>query len=32
MKILAAEGNMNERMDTVLRRFRSRLSAYPPGM
>ena len=23
---------MNERMDTVLRRFRSRLSAYPPGM
>ena len=32
MKILAAEGNMNERMDTVLRRFRSRLNAYPPGM
>lgn len=32
MKKLAKKGNMNERIDTVLRRFRSRMSSYPPGM
>ena len=32
MKQLAGKGNMNQRMDAVLYRFRSRMSAYPPGM
>ena len=32
MKTLAKKGNMNERIDVVLRRFRSRMSSYPPGM
>ena len=32
MKKLAARGNMNERIDTVLHKFRSRMSSYPPGM
>lgn len=32
MKQLAGRGNMNQRMDKVLYRFRSRMSAYPPGM
>ncbi|MBQ5311181.1 MAG: glutamate synthase, partial [Oscillospiraceae bacterium] len=32
MKKLAKRGNMNERIDTVLRKFRSRMSSYPPGM
>ena len=32
MKKLAKRGNMNERIDIVLRKFRSRMSSYPPGM
>lgn len=32
MKRLAKKGNMNERIDTVIRRFRSRMTSYPPGM
>ncbi len=32
MRKLAKKGNMNERMDVVLRRFRSRMISYPPGM
>ncbi len=32
MKTLAKKGNMNQRIDVVLRRFRSRMSSYPPGM
>ncbi|MBQ9156829.1 MAG: FAD-dependent oxidoreductase [Eubacterium sp.] len=32
MRKLAKRGNMNERIDIVLRKFRSRMSAYPPGM
>jgi len=32
MKKLAARENMNERIDTVLHKFRSRMSSYPPGM
>lgn len=32
MKKLAKRGNMNERVDVVLRKFRSRMTSYPPGM
>ena len=32
MKRLAKKGNMNQRIDVVLRKFRSRLNSYPPGM
>ncbi|MDO5132901.1 MAG: NAD(P)-binding protein [Eubacteriales bacterium] len=32
MKTLARKGNMNQRIDVVLHRFRSRMSSYPPGM
>ena len=32
MRRLAKKGNMNERMDVVLRKFRSRMTSYPPGM
>ena len=32
MKKLTIRGNMNERMDVVLRKFRSRMTSYPPGM
>ena len=32
MKKLARKGNMNERIDTVLQKFRSRMTSYPPGM
>ena len=32
MKKLAKRGNMNERIDVVLRKFRSRMTSYPPGM
>ncbi len=32
MKKLAKRGNMNERIDIVLHKFRSRMSSYPPGM
>ena len=32
MRRLVKRGNMNERIDTVLHRFRSRMSSYPPGM
>ena len=32
MKKLARRGNMNERIDVVLRKFRSRMTSYPPGM
>ena len=32
MRKLAKRGNMNERMDVVLRKFRSRMTSYPPGM
>ena len=32
MRHLAQRGNMNERIDTVLHKFRSRMSAYAPGM
>ena len=32
MRKLAEKGNMNERIDVVLRKFRSRMSSYPPGM
>ncbi|MBQ9606610.1 MAG: FAD-dependent oxidoreductase [Lachnospiraceae bacterium] len=32
MKRLNERGNMNERIDVVLHRFRSRMSSYPPGM
>ena len=32
MRRLAKKGNMNERIDVVLRKFRSRMSSYPPGM
>ncbi|MBR4720114.1 MAG: FAD-dependent oxidoreductase [Lachnospiraceae bacterium] len=32
MKKLAKKGNMNERIDVVLRKFRSRMTSYPPGM
>ena len=32
MKRLAKKGNMNQRIDVVLHKFRSRLNSYPPGM
>ena len=32
MKTLATKGNMNERIDVVLQKFRSRMTSYPPGM
>ncbi len=32
MKKLKANGNMNERIDNVLYKFRSRMKSYPPGM
>ena len=32
MKKLTKKGNMNQRIDVVLRKFRSRLNSYPPGM
>ena len=32
MKKLTKRGNMNERIDVVLRKFRSRMTSYPPGM
>lgn len=32
MKKLSKRGNMNERIDVVLRKFSSRLTSYPPGM
>ena len=32
MKRLAKRGNMNQRIDVVLHKFRSRMSSYPPGM
>ena len=32
MKKLAKRGNMNQRIDVVLRKFRSRMTSYPPGM
>ncbi len=32
MQKLAAKGNMNERIDVVLRKFRSRMTSYPPGV
>ena len=32
MKKLAKKRNMNERMDIVLQKFRSRMTSYPPGM
>lgn len=32
MRKLAKRGNMNERIDVVLRKFRSRMTSYPPGM
>lgn len=32
MKKLSIRGNMNERIDIVLRKFRSRMTSYPPGM
>ncbi|MBQ6575520.1 MAG: FAD-dependent oxidoreductase [Lachnospiraceae bacterium] len=32
MQRLAAKGNMNERIDVVLRKFRSRMTSYPPGV
>ena len=32
MKKLTPKGSMNERIDTVLYKFRSRMKSYPPGM
>lgn len=32
MRKLAKRGNMNERIDVVLRKFHSRMTSYPPGM
>ncbi|MBQ7588575.1 MAG: FAD-dependent oxidoreductase [Lachnospiraceae bacterium] len=32
MRKLTKKGNMNERIDIVLRKFRSRMTSYPPGM
>lgn len=32
MRKLAKRGNMNERIDVALHKFRSRMSSYPPGM
>ena len=32
MRKLNKRGNMNDRIDVVLRKFRSRMTSYPPGM
>ena len=32
MQKLARRGNMNDRIDVILRKFRSRMTSYPPGM
>ncbi|MBR6897719.1 MAG: FAD-dependent oxidoreductase [Lachnospiraceae bacterium] len=32
MKKLAKQGNMNQRIDVILRKFSSRMNSYPPGM
>lgn len=32
MRKLEKRGNMNERIDVALHKFRSRMSSYPPGM
>ena len=32
MRRLKKRGNMNDRIDVVLRKFRSRMTSYPPGM
>ena len=32
MRKLSKKGNMNDRIDTVLHKFRSRMNSYPPGM
>ena len=32
MRKLAERGNMNQRIDVVLHKFRSRINSYPPGM
>ncbi len=32
MRKLAKRGNMDERIDVILRKFRSRMTSYPPGM
>ena len=32
MRKLAKKGNMNSRMDTVLNKFKTSISSYPPGM
>ena len=32
MRKLQKKGTMNDRIDTVLRRFRNRMTSYPPGM
>ncbi len=32
MRKLKKRGNMNDRIDVVLRKFRSRMTSYPPGM
>ncbi len=32
MRKLSKKGNMNERIDVTLRKFRSRMTSYPPGM
>lgn len=32
MRKLEKSGSMNDRMDTVLAKFRSRINSYPPGM
>ncbi len=32
MRRLAKRGNMNDRIDIVLKKFRSRMTSYPPGM
>ena len=32
MKKLSQRGNMNQRIDVVLQKFRSRMTSYPPGM
>jgi len=32
MRKLVKKGNMNERIDIVLHKFRSRMTSYPPGM
>ena len=32
MRKLEKQSNMNKRIDVVLRKFRSRINSYPPGM